>query len=392
MSRGVAIVAVGMLAVAAGSLVVDIARPGTFRGSVARVVPDFGVFFPAARLAVEGKNPYDLVVIASAEREIDPENDALPAMSPPWAIATLVPLTPFEFEAARVAWFFANLGLLIAVGGMLWSLYDGDPDRAAFGPLLVVASYPAIQALGLGQFSPLVVAGLVGFVAAEKAGRPVLAGMTLSLMLAKPQTQVVVAIALGLWILDHRAWRVVIGAALGTLGLSLLIGLGNPAIFREYFEALVHSPPSGMWRPPLTGTVLRLAFGWDRFWLTFLPMIPAAIWVVWWYFRHRGTWNWAERMPVLVLVSYLAAPYGWAYDHLVFLFVIVGLAARWSRIPGSPVGGFLVLGWLGMVIYYRTMMQLQPPILGQFDEFHWVWVPFAILALQLTCHKKTLVF
>lgn len=374
MNRLTAVATAGIFAVAVAALVLDAVRPGTFRGSVARVVPDFGVYFPAAQLAANGKNPYDYALLAEAEAKVDANNDPLPAMSPPWALATLVPLTPFAFEPARVAWFFLNLGILTACGGVLWKLYDGDPSKAAFGPLLAVVGYPAIQALGLGQFSAYTLAGLVLFVSADKAGRPLLAGFGLAFLLVKPQTQVVVAVVVGLWILDHRAWRILLGAGIGVGVLSVLIGFANPAIFGEYVESLRAARPPDAFRPPLPGTLLRLAFGWDRFWLTFLPLPIGLAWGVWWYVRNRANWNWTERMPVLAIVSYLASPYGWAYDHLVFLFAVVSLAARASRRPG-PATLLVVAAWVGMVVYYRVM------IANRFDEFHWAWVPPVLLIL-----------
>lgn len=376
MNRLTAVAAAGLFAIAVGAPAVDAVRPGAFRWTVARVVPDFGVYFPAARLAADGKNPYDFPRLAEAEAEVDPDNDPLPAMSPPWALATLVPLAPFEYEPARVAWFFLNLALLTACGGALWELFDGDPSKAAFGPLLAVAGYPAIQALGLGQFSAFTLAGLVLFVAAEKAGRPVLAGCGLAFLLVKPQTQVVVAVAVGLWVLDRRAWRILLGAGLGVGVLSLLIGFANPAIFGEYVESLRAARPPDVFRPPLPGTLLRIAFGWDQFWLTFLPLPFGVAWAVWWYVRHRAAWNWPERMPVLAVVSFLASPYGWAYDHLVFLFAVIALAARGSRRPG-PAALLVVAAWVGMVVYYRVM------IANGFDEFHWVWVPPVLLGTYL---------
>jgi hypothetical protein len=374
MNRVTAVATAGIFATAVAALTLDAVRPGTFRGSVARIVPDFGVYFPAAQLAADGQNPYDFARLAEAEAKVDPNNDPLPAMSPPWALATLVPLTPFEYEPARVAWFFVNLGILTACGGALWNLYDGDPTRAAFGPLLAVVGYPAIQALGLGQFSAFTLAGLVLFVSAERAGRPLLAGCGLAFLLVKPQTQVVVAVAVGLWVIDRRAWRILLGAGVGVGVLSVLVGFANPAIFAEYFESLRAARPPDAFRPPLPGTLLRLASGWDKFWLTFVPLPIGVAWCVWWYVRNRVNWNWAERMPVLVIVSYLASPYGWAYDHLVFLFAVVGLASRASRRPG-PGALLVVAAWVGMVVYYRVM------IANRFDEFHWVWLPPLLLIL-----------
>ena len=349
---------------AGGVLLVGFVAPERF-AFVPRRVPDFGVYWGAAAANARGDNPYTAASAVSVQKSIDPDCLPVRANSGPWTLAVLTPLTPFAYGPARLAWFLLEAAALVWCGGAVWSLYGGDPRRAAVGWLLAVSGYAGLQALTLGQLSPLVLLGCVGFVLAERAGRGFVAGLCLALLLVKPQNQLVLA-AVGLvWLIDRRRWAVLLGAAVGGTGLSAVAAAGNPHTFAQYFNALATEPPAD-WMPPLPATLLRLLFGWDRYWLTFLPLLPGTAWGLWHYRRHRHAWDWADRVPLLLLVSYLASPYGWAYDQVVFLFPVVQVTARLGPRSRDAVPAVLGLNLL-LTVYYFAMLNLRVP------EFHWVW-------------------
>jgi Glycosyltransferase family 87 len=337
MTPGTRTFALSCLAGAALVLVIGRVAPEAFAG-VRRMLPDFGVYYACAQVNARGHNPYEGDAQAAAQEAVSTDLPPMRANSGPWTLAVVTPFAGTDFGAARVAWLAAELGLLVFAGGTLWKLYSGNPAGTTYGWVFAVCGYAALQALTLGQTSPLVLAGLVGFAAAERAGRRFLAGVCLSLLLVKPQNQLVVAGVLALWVVHRRQWQVVAGAFAAGAGLAAVAVAGNPHTFVQYFDAMAHRPPT-TYLPPLPATVLRLAFGEDRYWLTFLPLAPAAGWGTWYYARHRHAWDWADRLPLLLLVSYLASPYGWAYDQVVFLFPLVQVAAAASRRPGHGVLG-----------------------------------------------------
>jgi hypothetical protein len=356
-------IVIGLLAATAGFLVVGTVQPGTFDG-VPRMVPDFGVYYACASVNWHGHNPYEGEAPEAAQRAINPAFTPLRANSGPFTLAALTPFTAFDYGTARFAWFTLELALLVLSGGVLWRLYDGLGD--ILGWLLAVSGYAALQALILGQLSPFVLAGLVGFVALERRGWPVLGGMCLGVLLVKPQNQLVLFAVGTVWLIDRRQWRVFLGASLTAAVMAAVAVAGNPATFAQYVHALTSNPPRE-WQPPLPASVLRMVFGLQHYWLTFVPLLAGLAWAGWQYAKHRRNWSWTERMPSLLLVSYLASPYGWAYDHLVFLFPLIQVAAAMSRKPGP--GLLLLLGvWLAMDVYYFALLIRNVP------EFHWVWV------------------
>ncbi len=359
---------------AAGVLVVGCLAPTAF-DFVPRTVPDFGVYWGAAAANTRGDNPYTAESAVAVQTAIDPNCRPVRANSGPWTLAVLTPLSAFPYEPARLAWFLLEAAVLVWCGAKLWAIYGGDPAEADTGWLLAVSGYAGLQSLTLGQLSPLVLLACVGFVVAERAGRGVVAGLCLSLLLVKPQNQLVVLAVGAVWLCDNRRWTVLAGSVGGAVGLSLVAAAGNPATFSQYAEALGGRPPVD-WMPPLPATLLRLAFGWERYWLTFLPLLPGLAWGLWDYWRHCRTWVWAERLPLLLLVSYLASPYGWAYDQLVFLFPLVQWTARTGRTTAA-LGLNLLL-----TAYYFAMLNLRVP------EFHWVWAaPAALVGYVLTCRR-----
>jgi hypothetical protein len=91
-------------------------------------------------------------------------------------------------------------------------------------------------------------------------------------------------------------------------------------------------PPSQYITPTLGGA-LRLAawkmnLGANHFWLQLVPIIAATIWLLFHYWRHRRQWDWGEQMPLLLLVSFLAAPYGaWLVDMAVLVLPLLQVTA-----------------------------------------------------------------
>jgi hypothetical protein len=72
---------------------------------------------------------------------------------------------------------------------------------------------------------------------------------------------------------------------------------------------------------------LRMIFGEDRFWLSFVPPLAGMIWGAWYYLLNRSQWNWCDRLPVVVFVSLLTSPYGWVYDQVLLLIPLTQVLA-----------------------------------------------------------------
>jgi hypothetical protein len=163
-------------------------------------------------------------------------------------------------------------------------------------------------------------------------------------------------------------------AGLAALGIAVVC---NPAVIGQYREALGHHPPE-QWISPTPGAFLRLLFGEERFWLQFVPTLAGLVWFVPYWFKHRKTWNWAEQMPLLLLVSFVTASYGaWPFDLVVLLLpviqaaVLVGASERTS-FRACALAAYLLIDGLALTL---NLLRL--------TSMWFVWMAPALLAAYL---------
>jgi hypothetical protein len=124
------------------------------------------------------------------------------------------------------------------------------------------------------------------------------------------------------------------------------------------------------------GSILRLLFGANHFWLQIVPAIPALVWFGFHWRRHHETWNWGEQMPLLMLISFLTTFYGaWPFDLVILLLPVIQ-AAVWM-VPTESLKG------LALAIY--VSIECGALILISIERFGvtsiwFIWMTPALLA------------
>ncbi|MBY0523312.1 MAG: DUF2029 domain-containing protein [Gemmataceae bacterium] len=295
-------------------------------------VEDFGCFWAGAVLNRSGGNPYSLEEQLPLQRAIDPElPDAIMPWPPPWFLALVQPFGWLSFPTARWLWGAMEVVLLAVGASMIWDLYGGARDKRWLSWLIAFTYYPCLQSLGLGQTPPIVLAGFVGFLWFLKQDRAILAGVFAGVTAIKPQMAFLFWLALLVWSVDRRRWSTFLAATATVLALLAFVSVINPPVMQQYLIAWKERPPrEGI--SPTFGSLLRVLIGTQYFWLQFVPMMVGIAWLAWEYRRHRASWDWTRRMPLLLCVTYLSAPYGWAYDLTIWLVpilhVTIGLVDR----------------------------------------------------------------
>ena len=147
----------------------------------------------------------------------------------------------------------------------------------------------------------------------------------------------------------------------------------NINVWQQYADAMANRPPS-QWLSPTLGSLLRLAFDEHLFRLQFVPMAAGLVWFAW-HWRKTRYWNWREQLPLLLLVSFVTAPYGaWPFDMVLLLPAAIALFVSWDRgrlgrAAGIP-GGLAAIN-LGCLILN----------LLKFSSFWFLWVSPAVLLL-----------
>ncbi|MGC9335207.1 MAG: glycosyltransferase family 87 protein [Anaerolineae bacterium] len=174
---------------------------------------DFRGYYAAATLVRRGGNPYDYAQLAPVLEEITGFVGNNPYYYPPWFCLLFVPLTFLPFQAARAVWLLVNLILFFISLEQLRQALDWEPaEWQRWGAYSVSTLMFAAYCLRSEQAGILLLLGLSVALNAIKQGRPVMAGLGLTIALTKPQVTALTILVLGLWLLAKRprsvAWAI----------------------------------------------------------------------------------------------------------------------------------------------------------------------------------------
>ena len=313
---------------------------------------DFVEYWAAGSLNADGRNPYDGEQLQELERRAGRDTDeAVMMWNPPWTLTVAMPIGLLKPRVAQLLWLAISFVLVVVCADLLWNVYGGPAARRWVAWLLALTFMPTLFVLHAGQIGPFILLGITGFLVAERAGRPWLTGAAGVLIAIKPHLVYLLWIALAVWTIRRPVptrWKVIAGGLLAGAVATAIPLLCNPAVLDQYREAMVHRTPD-QWKSPTLGSLLRDVFGADRFDMQFAPTLLGLAWltVVGWRDRNRR-WTWPDRMPMLLLVSFVTASYGaWPFDLVILLPAVIhvaaGLAARADRVQTIAAGAAYVV-------------------------------------------------
>jgi len=195
------------------SFVVATAR---YTGLVATVGPaglvDFDSFYLAARLAVarDMNTAYDFVAFAKLQRFADATTASyMPWAYPPQYDLLVAPLALMPRALAYVTFIGATLAAFLST---IRRLGGGH-----FSAILMLVYVPVLVNLSTGQ-NGFLTASLMGVACLPLLGRSGWAGVPLGLMIVKPH----LAVAVAIWVVVDRQWRIVASAAASVAATSLI--------------------------------------------------------------------------------------------------------------------------------------------------------------------------
>jgi len=342
---------------------------------------DFAEYYTAGHLNFTGSNPYDGAEVRHFQHDLGMRGTAIMMWNPPWTLTLVMPLGALPFGTAYGLWVLLNVALLVLSAELLWRGFGGPARGRGVAYVLTLAFVPTIFLIGSGQITAVVLVGVAGFKAAARAGRWGVAGAVGALTAVKPHLLGLFALMLVLDALRARSGRRVVLAGLA-VGLLACVPptLLNPDVWAQYHTATTGGDSASHygvshWAPPLAGWWLRTGLGLP-FAVQFLPFVVAAVGFVAWYWRQPPTdaANVADRLPVVVGVSLLAAPYGvWQFDLVLLLVPVLATAAHLARRPnptGIAAGAAVLL--CANVVGLAMMM-------NQFESKWYVWFAPAVL-------------
>jgi hypothetical protein len=362
--------------IAAGWLVVQFVQaPET----LARLpMYDFVEYWAAGRLIASGENPYDADRVHELERVAGRTEDGILMWNPPWTLPLVLPFGVLPVRVAHLLWLALHLAVLGFCGDRLCLLYG---DQRWVGWLVGFSFLPSLFALTAGQITPLLLLGVVGFLGFMQRKREALAGAAAALIAVKPHLAYLFWIALLLWSVRERRWRVLTGGLAAGAALTGIALLFNPHVLSQYWHTFTQSPPA-QYRSPTIGTVLRLAFGEGQFRLQFLAMIPGLLWFAphWWL--NRRDWNWKEQLPLLLSVSVLTTAYGgWPFDLVLLLLPLLHAATLAMKSGRTAMIMFAAVLFAAINAVALTQLAMQV------EYFWFIWITPAVLAAYVVVRR-----
>ncbi len=357
----------GILLVAfSGVLILEMLLPPDRAITRGMLGQDFLAFYTAGTFVRTGRADklYDISAVRDFEHHVaataglDIGDRSAPWWNPPFAAIPMAPLSALSFPHALDVWWIASaLALAGSVLILCRFLPASDPaDRLdtlktrGLVPVLIICSWPCIQAFCHGQnsmFSLLIVSGTVAF---WRQRRAIAAGLVGGFLMYKPQLGAIVAAALVLS-LGPRALigLAITGSTLLSANLLMLPGTIGPFLHqvpaglnflqtqKDYFWQR-HVTLLAYFRLAAQGHLIGPISPLTRtLWLLIeIPLSAALLWcaVRLYQFRHSLADGALDRFIAASLVcSPLLMPFYFDYDLLLLAVPATLLAADALRLP-----------------------------------------------------------
>jgi hypothetical protein len=341
---------------------------------------DFVEYWAAARLTLQGENPYDIERMEQLQRDVGRGDEGVLMWNPPWTLPFVLPLGVLDVRVAHLAWLGLHFLVLGFCADRLWRMYGGSADHRWLAWVVALTFLPCYFALTAGQISPLILLGATLFLQFSERRSEALMGATAALLAIKPHLCYLFWTALLCWSIRERRWRVLAAGAATGLALTAIPLALDPALLQQYGHAVTSQPPA-QYRSPTLAHCLRVLIDPDNFRLQFLAMVPGLAWFVPWYWRNRARWDWKEQMPLLLLVSVLTTAYGgWPFDLVLLLVPVLQIAARLQggdwRQRVAAVAVHIIVGVVAVVqialgVEYFWFIWMCPAVLAAYVGFRY---------------------
>ena len=357
---------------------------------------DFIEYWAAAKLTLDGGNPYDARQLLPLQQANGRDTDkAVMMWNPPWSLTVVLPLGLLPAREAQLLWLAVNLVAIGFCGDRPWLLLGGRRDRRWLGWAVALAALPTAFALQSGQIGPLLLLGAVLFLECERRGYHYAAGAATVLLAIKPHLAYLVWLAIPCDAFARGRWRILIGGAVAGLACSAVPMLFDPPVWQQYADAMRRRPPEG-WVSPTLGTLRRLEFGEERLGLQFVTVVAGLAWFAWHWRKRKGEWDWAEQLPLLLLVSFVTAPYGaWPFDMVLLLpaamWLILKCGPLAPRADSASARGASGPHWSGWVVAGLAAVNVGCLVLNllKVTSFYFLWVPPAVLLLYVLGTRRS---
>jgi hypothetical protein len=318
---------------------------------------DFHTYLAAAQVGINDgwSHIYDQGLVAIQQKAIAPAQIAQPFLSPPTVALLTAPLAGLPLNLAYVVWALFTFGVFAVA--LAWSGVSTAWSRwiAVVGAL---APWFVMHAVNVGQVVPLVAAGTVVAWRLLRDRRDVLAGLALLTILLKPNTAILVPIAL-LFAGRTRAFAAWLAGAVAVM-LAIVLTMGADGI-SAYVTQLQEPLPTGADNLTLHGALDATGL----FAMLLRLLIVGAVLVASYRMRRSP----GLVVPLGIVGSLIVAPYLHGSDLCLLA------AAAWMGWEERPVANWrapLAAGWV-LASPFLYLKGLSPELKL------WPWLEIALL-------------
>jgi hypothetical protein len=305
--------------------------PGSFLDHVSKytVGVDFIAYWASGRLLLESGNPYAPDRIFELQTSVGwMRHDPLVMFNPPWVLTFILPFSTPDYVTGKTLWMLACFASVFACSHWLWKLYGGTDDDRVWHLTLICTFSPILFMILRAQIAFILLVGIAGFLHFEKRKTDWIAGIFATLTLAKPHALFLFWVAVLLWTIHQKRWKMFTVLIPAALLISLVPLYFNPQVYDFFIQEILTKGYQYRWLTPTWGTFLRSALGKDQLWLQYLPTLLGLLWLAIHWTSNKDHWVWTDEMPWLILVSLVSNAYIWASDFSLCL-VPLTQAALW---------------------------------------------------------------
>jgi hypothetical protein len=198
---------------------------------------DFRGYYAAARVLLEGGNPYDYQQVAEVLKNVTGYMGNNPYYYPPWFAWLFIPIAKLPFQIARAIWMVFNV--------VIWDISLWQLDKLIHLPpkgwkryalFLLATIFFAWATFMREQAGVLVFAMLVAALISLQNGKWLQSGIWLALLLIKPNITLGVVAGISLWLLRKKQWQPVLTMVVTLLILLAVSTALTPNWYQPFFE------------------------------------------------------------------------------------------------------------------------------------------------------------
>jgi hypothetical protein len=344
---------------------------------------DFIGYWATGQQLVHGGDPYDGAAIFKVQQSAGfNRTEPLIMRNMPVAFFLAWPLGYFSANSGMIVWFVALLLSCVGSIRMIWNLH-GRPNNSLH--LLGYCFAPVMACLMFGQIGLFLLLGVVLFLTFQTKW-PFLAGVSLLVLALKPHIFLPFAVALAVWMLTTKAWRMIAGATTALVASLLFAYVLAPHAWSQYSHMMKTGGALDEMIPVLSA-YFRFLVDRHAVWLQFVPQCCACVWALWYFWTRRAHWDWLDHGLVVLLVGSMCTPYAWFTDESLLLpAVLAGVyradASKRSIVPFGIVAGIAIIelvahvpiiqfyflwttpAWLGWYLYATGRIGGRPKNVG----------------------------